>query len=225
MQAHVDDDENGREDDEQQQTTTGGGGRRRKQPRGHGRTGGRAPSRLTLSGAISRLSEPDAQRARHLLTRLKQELKKLGHNGFVREDSQLAISFIMDRLDRNKWNLRSVATEIYRTSRLYEETNFADLSHGIVEDVVENCAQLVAREDRSVVRRAAVHFMVPALKSVYMQLFSLMDAYSCNSSTTPSEAEPSPVDAHLVIDLRDDDEEEEREEDDEEEDEEEEDDE
>lgn len=131
---------------------------------------------LLLTTSIAQLPDNQAQRARHLLGRLKQELRKLGHNGYVREDSQLAISFVCNRLDRSKWNLRSVATEIYKTSRLYEATNFGDVSRCIVEEAARGCAQLVDPHDFAVVRRTAIHFLVPALKNVYTQLFSLMDA-------------------------------------------------
>lgn len=134
------------------------------------------PQRATLSNIISRLPEPQAQRAQRLLTKLKQELRQIGHSGYVREDSQLAISFISGRLDRQNWNLRTVATEIAKTSRLYEETNFAQVSRRIVADVIASCSPCVRQEDMPIVQRTAIHFLVPALKSVYTQLFPLMDA-------------------------------------------------
>lgn len=179
----------------------------------------------TLSSMISRLPDSQAQRARHLLSRLKQELKKLGHSGFVREDSQLAISFVSGHLDRQKWNLRTVATEIFKTSRLYEETNFAEVSHRIIHDVIHSCNGLVDPRDRAVVKKTAIHFMIPALKSVYTQLFSLIDAknnddahqeqavahHAYGTATTHAHpyasqcAMPIESDPNLVIDLHCDD--------------------
>jgi len=131
--------------------------------------------RNTLSGVISRLPDAQAKRARHLLSRLKQELKKLGHDGFVREDSQLAISFISGRLDRQKWNLRSVATEIYKTTQLYTHTNFSHVSHEIVDHVTRACGEFLPPNHTEIVKRTAVLYLIPALKNVYMQLFTLLE--------------------------------------------------
>lgn len=171
------------------------------------------PHRKSVKQTLKNLPQAQSLHAKNLLRKLSDEIKALGGDGIIRDDSQLAIALITNRLDKKQWNLRTVATELYRTSRLHQQTNFEQVSARVIEIVQNECSAMVPEEDLPSANRAVVQFLLPPLKNIFMHILNSMDTQNFHADLVRADKlhdqqvkqslTPTSENANFVVDLSD----------------------
>jgi len=122
-------------------------------------------SKYSIASQIEFLGEQEKLAAEEKLMDLKTELIGLGHIGDIRDDSRLAGCFALGKLHRF-YTVEKVAAEIYKNTKLYETTNYEQISRSVVH-MVANDLSKATNTDYGKCAQFVITSLVPNIKNAY----------------------------------------------------------